>query len=140
MKLLLPTILFTLLIQQSHAAVEPASVPAKVIQVKDGDTIQVKAEPWPGIEPKTSIRLARIDTPEMNGKCDKEVALAVKAKKYVERIITDRVTLKDVRYGKYAGRHIGEIITEKGVNLSDALIKKGYARKYDGGKRKGWCA
>lgn len=140
MRLLLPAILSTVLIQQAHSAVEPASIPAQVLQVKDGDTIQVKAEPWPGIEPETAIRLARVDTPEMNGKCDKEIAMAVKAKKYVERIITDRVTLKDVRYGKFAGRFIGEVITEKGVNISDALIQKGYARQYDGGKREGWCA
>ena len=107
--------------------------------MRDGDTVNVMAHPWPGFSPTTVIRISGIDTPEMNGKCEAELSKAVKAKEYLESIISKEVILKNVRYGKYAGRYVGEIVTDKGVNVSDAMIKAGYARAYNGGKRKGWC-
>lgn len=114
-------------------------VKAEVLSVRDGDTVDVMAFPWPGFSPETAIRLLGIDTPEMKGKCEAEVKAAHDAKEYLESILTKEVELHGLRYGKYAGRLLAEIITADGVNVSDALIEKGYARPYDGGKRKGWC-
>ena len=121
-------------------AMEPATeVMAEVLDVRHGDTVNVMAHPWPGFSPTTAIRISGIDTPEMRGKCDKEIAAAVKAKQYLESVISEKVTLVNVRYGKYAGRYVSEIMTDEGVNISDAMIEAGHARAYDGGKRKGWC-
>ena len=51
-----------------------------------------------------------------------------------EWLLTDRA----LKLGKYAGRVIADVITAKG-NVATILITEGHARKYDGGKRKGWC-
>ena len=48
------------------------------------------------------------------------------------------LTLRHIRYGKYAGRVVARASAE-GVNLSDALLAAGLARPYDGGTRAGWC-
>ncbi len=45
----------------------------------DGDTLTVDAEPWPGRTARTSVRVDRIDTPEIRSGCPAEKALALQA-------------------------------------------------------------
>ena len=48
------------------------------------------------------------------------------------------ITVDGVRNGKFAGRVLGNVFVD-GHSLADALLASGYARVYDGGKRKPWC-
>ena len=114
-------------------------VKATVLRIIDGDTIEVKAHPWPGFNPVIKIRLLGIDTPELKSKCSQEKKLAIQAKEYLTSITPSSVTLHEVQYGKYAGRLLAEIHADD-TNLSNELIEKGYARAYDGGQRQGWCS
>ena len=48
----------------------PGPVPARVIQVIDGDTIAVKARIWLNQELETRVRLEGVDAPELAGRCE----------------------------------------------------------------------
>jgi micrococcal nuclease len=117
----------------------PGPIPAQVVSVYDGDTITVRARIWLGQEVETKVRLDGIDTPELRGKCKDEKELAKKARDFLVKLAGSTVTLRDIRYGKYAGRVVAKVFTEGGDDLAASLIKAGHGRPYGGGKRQGWC-
>ncbi|MBV5347173.1 thermonuclease family protein [bacterium] len=106
----------------------------------DGDTITVNINGIPALFGKNiSVRVYGIDTPEMDGECEKEVELAHDAKKYVhELLLNSYVDLLNVRRDKYF-RILADVQTSEG-SLAKLLLDNGYAIKYDGGtKTKNWC-
>jgi endonuclease YncB( thermonuclease family) len=115
-------------------------VAAEVVEIVDGDTLAVRARIWLGQELETRVRLAGVDTPEVHGPCERERRLAAAAREFLERrLAAGRVMLRDVQFGKYAGRVVARVVTADGQDLSDALIGAGLARRYGGGKRLPWC-
>ena len=50
-----------------------------------------------------------------------------------------RLWLREVRYGKFAGRVIARVETLDGADLGQGLIAAGLARPYDGRRRISWC-
>ncbi len=58
-------------------------LPAEVISVIDGDTLEVRVHIWLGQDISTRVRLAGIDAPELKGKCDREKDLARRARAYL---------------------------------------------------------
>jgi len=121
--------------------IQPTGVPAIVERAYDGDTLIVDAHPWPGMTIYTAVRLGRIDTPESGwrAKCELERELAGKAKARLQELVSEGITLTNVRLGKYAGRVLADVITPSG-NVADILIAEGHGRPYAGGKREGWCS
>ena len=123
-----------------RADVVPGPVPARVIEVVDGDTIAVRARIWIGQDVETRVRLSGVDTPEFNGRCGRERELAAHARAFVvEAIGGGAVKLSDVHYGKYAGRVVADVETAAGEDLGALLIAAGLGRPYDGGARESWC-
>jgi endonuclease YncB( thermonuclease family) len=116
-------------------------VHADVIGVRDGDTLLVRARIWLGQVVNTKVRLAGVDTPELRGRCHRERRMAQAARRFVERKLGGRrVTLRDIRFGKYAGRVVARVITAGGEDLGEALIAAGLGRRYRGRRRRGsWC-
>jgi endonuclease YncB( thermonuclease family) len=115
-------------------------VAAEVLRVIDGDTIEVRAHIWLGQEVTTLVRLGGIDAPELKGKCESERAAARRAKARIEeKLRGGEVTLRDIRFEKYAGRVMSKVETGKGEDLGTALAREGYVRTYHGAKRAGWC-
>jgi len=47
--------------------------------------------------------------------------------------------LHNIKYGKYAGRVVADVVLESGDSLSEKIISHGLGRQYSGGKRSGWC-
>ena len=102
-----------------------------VVSVYDGDTIRVNIDlgfnNWIINEP---IRIARIDAPEVRGE---ERADGLLARDVLRNLLVDSEviikTYKD-KAGKY-GRYVAEI-EHKGENISDWLVKNGFAeyKKY----------
>jgi endonuclease YncB( thermonuclease family) len=90
----------------------------------------------------TRIRLDGVDAPELRGKCDEERRAAGAARAFLaERLGHDAaVSLRDVRHGKFAGRVLARVETAAGEDLGTVLLGAGLARRYDGGRRAGWCA
>ena len=118
----------------------PGPIEADVVRVHDGDTLQVRARIWLGQVINTKVRLAGVDTPELRGRCDREQRMAEAARDFVQRKLNDpRVTLHDIRYGKYAGRVLARVVTRHGEDLGAALIAAGLARPYRGRRRGSWC-
>lgn len=118
----------------------PGPVPARLVVVIDGDTIEVKARIWIDQAVTTRVRLLGVDAPELNGTCAAERRLGRRARDAVADLIgAGAVTLTDIRYGKYAGRVLAHVATAAGVDVATALVARGLARAYDGGTRPGWC-
>ena len=116
-------------------------VAAEVLRVVDGDTIEVRAHIWLGQEVTTLVRLGGIDAPELKGKCQSERDAALRAKARIEqKLAGGEVTLRDIRFEKYAGRVMSRVETGTGEDLGAALKREGYVRAYRGAKRAGWCA
>ncbi len=124
-------------------------VPAEVLSVIDGDTLEVRALIWLGQTVSTRVRLAGIDAPELNGKCARERALAKRARAYLRARLEPgdgghagaraRVRLRDIRFGKYAGRVLARVETARGEDLGRGLMAAGLARSYAGRARASWC-
>ena len=115
-------------------------IPAQVVGVVDGDTIVVKARIWLGHDVEIRIRLDGVDAPELKGKCESERRMAVEARDRVAWLAAGgRVILRNIQYGKYAGRVVARVETPDGRDFSDALLSAGLARAYDGRRREPWC-
>lgn len=115
-------------------------VPARLVEVVDGDTLLVVARIWLGHQVKTRVRLAGVDAPEIRGRCVLERRMAKAARARVVVLLGGgEVTLRDVRFGKYAGRVVARVITSAGADLGAELVREGLGRVYGGGRRKGWC-
>ncbi|MEE8563741.1 MAG: thermonuclease family protein [Alphaproteobacteria bacterium] len=115
-------------------------VKARVIRVRDGDTLVVRARIWVGQEIVIHARIAGIDAPELRARCPRERALAERARDLVTAMVGGRpVWLVEIRNGKYAGRVLAGIRTEDGSDLARALLDAGLARPYRGGRRQPWC-
>ena len=107
----------------------------------DGDTITFNL---PGLHPiigeKISIRVNGIDTPEIRGKCEKEIYDAKQAQEMVADIFKDaeQIDLKNIERGKYF-RIAADVIVD-GESLGEMLVEAGMAVRYDGGKKnRNWC-
>jgi endonuclease YncB( thermonuclease family) len=113
---------------------------ADVKEVIDGDTLLVEVPVWLGVDIATKVRLRGIDAPELHGRCPQEKNLATEAKAQLTRGATPQVRLTEVEGDKYYGRVEADVATvPDGLNLSEAMLKSGLARPYDGGRRGDWC-
>jgi len=140
-------------------------LPAWVVSVIDGDTLEVRVHIWLGQDLNIRVRLAGIDAPELRGKCDREKDLARRARAYLLARLdpadsgagagigakagakagagagagAGEIRLREVRYGKFAGRVLARVETLDGTDLGQGLIAAGLARPYDGRRRASWC-
>lgn len=115
-------------------------IEAIVEKVRDGDTFEAVAMPWPGHRVPVAVRIVDIDTPEINGKCAEEKRLAKAAKARVQNLIGQKVQLYGVRGDKYFGRVLARVQTSDGKDLGKILLNERHARPYSGRKRHDWCS
>lgn len=103
-------------------------VRAQLIDVVDGDTVLVDAEPWPNTTIRIFVRLRDIDTPEMKSKCVSLRKVAKAAKLALSEFLDGQtLTLHNMSGGKYYGRIIADIQTEHGTSASQTLLNSGHA-------------
>jgi micrococcal nuclease len=124
-----------------HAAPEYGTVTvSKVISVYDGDTFRVDINSLPPIVGKNiAIRLNGVDTPEIQGKCQYEKDLALKARDFVrDKLVNAKeIKLTKLQRGKYF-RVVANVMVD-GVSLENELLENKLAYKYTGGKKSSWC-
>jgi micrococcal nuclease len=118
-------VLFTLLVAPAIAAQSWKAI--------DGDTI---------INPAGEmIRIANIDTAEIEGRCESERALAQKAKAATQSAL-DRagsVTLRPYERSRDRhGRTLAYVLVD-GRDLGELLVAQGLARRWTG-RRQSWCS
>ena len=95
--------------------------------VVDGDTIW-----WAG----EKIRIADIDTPEMNGQCPSEARRAVAARNRLTQVLADGFRIHRQGQDRY-GRTLA-VLTVNGRSAGDILVSEGLARTWSG-RREPWC-
>jgi endonuclease YncB( thermonuclease family) len=122
----------------------PGPIPAEIVRVVDGDTVEVDARIWLGQKVRTQVRLLGVDTPELAGRCESERALAKQAKEMLARMLSGGqgphlAELREVDYDKYGGRVLAKIFAADGADVAAKLIGAGLARPYAGGARAPWC-
>ena len=113
---------------------------SKVISVYDGDTFRVNIDSLPPLVGKNiPIRLKGVDTPEIQGKCQYERDLALKARDFVRSKLANakEIRLQELQRGKYF-RIVADVIVD-GMSLEKELLENELAYKYSGGKKSSWC-
>jgi len=141
MKIIITSLLI-LFFPTSSSALSYGNV-TNVIYVKnyDADTITFNIPGWPDIiGEKMSVRVRGIDSPEIRGKCEQEKLLAREAKQFVQEVMEKGwyIELHEISKGKYF-RIVAEVVVD-GLYLSNLLILKKLAVRYNGGtKMKDWC-
>jgi endonuclease YncB( thermonuclease family) len=117
-----------------------ATYRADVLRVIDGDTFEARVRIWSGFEITTRVRLRAIDAPELHARCAGEYLKAEAARAALQRLLSvGGVTLSQVGPDKYRGRIDAAVATRDTPDVSAALLKGGFARSYDGGRREPWC-
>ena len=117
-----------------------ATYPAEVLRVIDGDTFEARVRIWSGFEINTRVRLRAIDAPELHARCASEYFKAEAARAALQRILSaGGVTVSQVGPDKYRGRIDAAVATRDTPDVAAALLKGGFARGYDGGRREPWC-
>jgi len=118
----------------------PGPVAATVLSVLDGDTFVAEARVWPGHTVKVNIRIRGIDAPEMKSRCHIEREAAILARNALSALLAgDAVSISNISGAKYYGRVLADVAAANGVDVAPELIRYALVRRYDGGKRKGWC-
>lgn len=124
-----------------RVAVLAGPLSAEVVEVVDGDTLDVRVTIWLGQDLRTRVRVDGVDTPELRGRCPRETEMAQEAKRFVARFLAEgAVLLHDIQNDKYGGRVRARVIRPGGDDLAQALIRAGLARAYGGDARQPWCA
>ena len=96
--------------------------------VHDGDTVWLNGE---------KIRISDIDTPELNGECVSERALALQARDRLVQILNaSPFEVKRSGTDRY-GRTLA-ILHQAGRSIGDQLVAEGLARTWSG-RREPWC-
>lgn len=111
---------------------------ATVLEVIDGDTIDVEFDLGFDIKHNLRLRLLGINTPETRTKNKEEKAKGLAAKARVKELIEGKVVL--IKTQKDATEKFGRYLAvvfhgEPYLNLNEQLIQEGHAVAYDGGKR-----
>ena len=121
-------------------ATPTATHPADVLRVIDGDTFEARVHVWPGLDITTKIRLRGIDAPELRARCPAERTMAEAARDALGAMLAEgAVGISGVTLDKYGGRVVADAGTRSIANVSSEMLAKGHARRYAGGKRRGWC-
>jgi endonuclease YncB( thermonuclease family) len=114
--------------------------PAQVLRVIDGDTFEARVRIWPGMDVTTRVRLRGIDAPELHARCAEERAKALAAREALSRILKEgAVGIARVNQDKYGGRVDADVSTAQTADVAEAMLGGGFARRYDGGRRRSWC-
>jgi micrococcal nuclease len=115
-------------------------VPAELIRIIDGDTVEMRALIWLDQHVVTRVRLRGIDAPERASRCPEEARRADAAAEELERALRGRsLFLTAITRDKYGGRVVARIVTADGADAGEAMLAAGKARAYAGGKRGAWC-
>ena len=87
------------------------------------------------------IRLRNVDTPEIHGQCDSEIALANRAKQRLAELIPvdSTIEIQNIKNDKYAGRIDANVLDSRGRDVGTILVREKMGRAYSGGKRLSWC-
>ncbi len=106
-----------------------------ITRVIDGDTVKIEC-PDSGT---TSGRILGYDAPEKNARCVSEFVQATRATWVLRWGLWQARTIEIRRNGKDRYDRDLILLRVNGSNVAAAMIGKGLARAYGGGRRGSWC-
>ena len=107
-----------------------------ILKVRDGDTFMIDIPNIPDVFGKNiAVRIRGIDTPELNDKREDIRKISIQARDELERLLLNakKITLYNLGRDKYF-RLLASVKADN-IEVSEYLIKKGLAKKYNGGKK-----
>lgn len=110
----------------------------QVIRVYDGDTffVNIPYLHWL-IGSNISVRIRGIDTAEMRGGTAETKRQAQKSKDALIKLFENRnITLYNLNRDKYF-RILADVKADN-IEVKEYMIKNGFAKEYDGGKKSSW--
>ena len=112
---------------------------ARVINVVDGDTLDLRVDLGFSISQGMRVRLAGIDAAEKNSTVPEQRALAQKSKDRLTELCAtvEPCLVETFKVDKY-GRYLAEIYPGgdvNGISVSQTLLAENLAVVYNGGKR-----
>jgi endonuclease YncB( thermonuclease family) len=119
-------------------------IPAKVLEVYDGDTLTVAVEVFPATFRSFRMRLDGVDTPELHPPLsapgrEKLVAAAQAARRYLHGLVADAVVFIVISGVEKYGRQLGRVYLDEegqpGQCVNDLILVNGFGRHYEGGSR-----
>lgn len=112
-------------------------VTATVLKVIDGDTLLVRATPWPQQSVDVYVRLRGIDAPELRSRCESERFAARAARRALDGLVPagSGVRLTRISGDKYFGRVLADVESGDRADPAQALLREGHVRPYKGGRR-----
>lgn len=120
-------------------SLDPSALPVRFSSNYDGDTIRMSTA-YEGYTLPLEIRVENIDTPEIRGKCQTEIDLAIRARDEARRMLRSgkvgfsMVERRPDQYDRILAR-----VTVDGKDLGEHLVSQGLARRWTG-RRLPWCA
>jgi endonuclease YncB( thermonuclease family) len=114
--------------------------PAAIDYVLDGDTFSARTRLDGGSAVMVRVRIRNIDAPELHGECESETKLANLAKRRLSELLPagTEVRLTKIKDDKYLGR-IDALASLGGRDVGEIMVAEKLARRYNGGRRLGWC-
>jgi endonuclease YncB( thermonuclease family) len=110
------------------------------VRTIDGDTFEARVHVSPDLNLTTRVRLRGIDAPELKAQCAQELQMAEASTVALRALLGEgEVAIFNIGPDKYGGRVVAEVATRRTANVSTAMVAAGYARRYGGGHRSGWC-
>lgn len=109
---------------------------AKVLEVIDGDTLDVSIDLGFNVQHTLRVRLYGINTPETRTRNKEEKQKGLAAKQRLKDLIEGKLVLiktKKDEKEKY-GRYLAEVYLDE-TNINKTLIAEGHAQEYFGEKR-----
>ena len=114
----------------------------KVLNVHDGDTLDVAMKHKDDVVYAFKVRLVGIDTPELHPQLNTPnrqdiIASGISAKEFLENMVYKKVLPIEITGQDKYGRLLAKLYIEGGTNVSvnDILIMAGHAVSYDGGTK-----
>lgn len=116
-------------------------VRGEALRVIDGDSLEVRARLWLGLDLTVQVRIRGIDAPEtgFRAKCSSERRMGAAAKDRLVDLAVGELMLANISADKYGGRVDADVSNGAGTDLKTAMLASGLARAYDGKKRSDWC-
>jgi endonuclease YncB( thermonuclease family) len=116
-------------------------IDARIEEIYDGDTVKIIVL-FGDVPFRISLRILGVDAPEIKhgaGRLPQEHEAAVKVREYLNSLFPKNIAkVKFTEWDKYGGRILGHLYTSEGEDVSELLISGGWARVYQGEKKRVW--
>ncbi|MCX8999509.1 thermonuclease family protein [Rhizobiaceae bacterium BDR2-2] len=112
-------------------------VAATVLRVIDGDTVLVRATPWPQHSIDVYVRMRGIDAPELRSRCETERLAARQARDALGHMLpaASAIYLTRISGDKYFGRVLADVHLPDGSDPAGSLLSNGHVKPYQAGRR-----